>query len=149
MFTDFTELKILDLGNNEITRLTDKTFASMTLLKSVKLNNNTLMSIDDAVFSDLKLRRLDLSCNQLTSDNFLWSPSIKIEYLNLTYNEYKLINASVLENIIVDFWGEICRYCSGQGNGRMGGLFLNDVQERSQMTSSHFRKRPFTSPLKA
>lgn len=107
MFTDFTELRILDLGNNQINRLTDKTFDSVTILESIKLNNNSLMSIDDAVFSGLKLKILDLSINHLSSDNFLWAPSIGIEYLNLTFNEYKLLNASVLENIVTDFWGEM------------------------------------------
>lgn len=108
-FTELTKLRILDLGNNQITHLTDKTFTSMTLLKSIKLNNNSLMSIDDAVFSDLKLRRLDLSCNHLSNDNFLWPSSVNIEYLNLTFNEFKLINASVLENTITEFWGKVLR----------------------------------------
>lgn len=65
------------------------------------------MSIDDAVFSGLKLRRLDLSCNLLSSDNFLWPSTVDIKYLNLTHNQYKLINESVLENVVTDFWGEI------------------------------------------
>lgn len=75
-------------------------------MKSLKLNNNSLASIDDAAFTDLKLKLLDLSFNHLSSDNFLWPSSVDIEFLNLTHNEYKIINASVLDNISTDFWGE-------------------------------------------
>ena len=78
----------------------------MTLLKSLKLNNNSLTSIDDAAFVDLRLKLLDLSFNRLSSDNFLWPSTVNIEFLNLTHNEYKLINASLLDNTVTDFWGE-------------------------------------------
>lgn len=106
IFSDFANLKHLDLSNNQITQLPEKTFDSMSLLKSIKLNNNSLGWIDDAVLSNLKLKDLDLSCNHLSSDNFLWT-TVEIEHLNLTFNGYKEINASLLENIMMDFWGKI------------------------------------------
>lgn len=105
-FTDFANLKYLDLSSNQIPLLSEKLFESMGLLRSIKLNNNSLASIDDGVFSEMKLKHLDLSCNQLTSDNFLWS-NVDAEYLNLTLNEYKEINVSALENIVTDLWGEM------------------------------------------
>jgi Leucine-rich repeat (LRR) protein len=105
-FSVLTELSILDLANNQMTRLNGEILASLTQLKSLKLNNNALTTIDDAAFTDLKLKLLDLSFNHLSNDNFLWPPSIDIEFLNLTFNEYKIINASVLDNILTDFWGE-------------------------------------------
>lgn len=89
-----------------MTQLDGKLFTSMTQLRSLKLNNNNLTSIDDAAFTDLKLELLDLSFNHLSSDNFLWPSSIDIKFLNLTHNEYKIINASVLDNVPTDFWGE-------------------------------------------
>lgn len=77
------------------------------MLTTVKLNGNLLQSIVDSVFSELKLHHLDLSCNNLSSDNFLWPDTIQIDYLNLTYNAYKRINSSILENIIaVDMYGK-------------------------------------------
>lgn len=105
LFTHFANLKFLDLGNNQITFVPDKTFSPMSLLLSIKLNNNSLLSMDDAVLSELKLSHLDLSCNRLSSDNFLW-PSAGIAYLNLTFNFYKEINVSVLRDVETDLWGE-------------------------------------------
>lgn len=82
----------------------------MNRLESIKINNNSLTTIDDEVFLDLKLNHLDLSCNRLSGDNFLW-PAVNIEYLNLTFNDYKDINASVFENVMTDLWGEIGFSC--------------------------------------
>jgi Leucine-rich repeat (LRR) protein len=93
------------LSKNQITHLSDKTFHATNLLKSIIISNNSLEAIDDGVFTGLKLKHLDLSCNRLSSDNFLW-PTLDIEYLNLTYNAYKEMNASVVENIVTDLWGE-------------------------------------------
>ncbi|CAG9797882.1 unnamed protein product [Chironomus riparius] len=106
IFTDLANLKYLDLSNNQITHIrSDKIFSTTQMLKTIKLNDNLLQSIDDAVFSELKLQHLDLSCNNLSSDNFLWSETVEIAYLNLTYNAYTSINSSILENIIVtDFY---------------------------------------------
>lgn len=104
VFKHFAFLKYLDLSNNQLTSLPDRLFNMTTSLVSIKLNNNSLESIDDAVFSDLKLKLLDLSCNWLSNDNFLWT-SVDIEYLNLTWNEYKRVNISVLDNIVTDLWG--------------------------------------------
>jgi len=78
----------------------------MQLLQSIKLNNNSIEAIGDAVFTELKLHAVDLSCNNLSTDNFLWPAGVSIEYLNLTFNAYSSINASVLENISTDLWGE-------------------------------------------
>lgn len=109
IFTDLANLKYLDLSNNQIIHIrSDKIFSTTQMLKTIKLNDNLLQSIDDAVFSELKLQHLDLSCNNLSSDNFLWSETVEIAYLNLTYNAYTSINSSILENIIVtDFYGEL------------------------------------------
>lgn len=105
LFTHFANLKFLDLGNNRITFVPDKTFSPMSLLLSIKLNNNSLLSMDDAVLSELKLSHLDLSCNRLSNDNFLW-PSAGIAYLNLTFNAFKEVNVSVLRDVETDLWGE-------------------------------------------
>lgn len=106
VFKEFVHLLILDLSNNQIKRLPDQIFNATLLLQSIKLNNNSLEQIDDAVFADLKMKLLDLSCNQLSNDNFLWL-SLNIDYLNLTYNNFKEINASVLENTLTDLWGKL------------------------------------------
>lgn len=74
---------------------------------SIKLNNNLLQSIDNYVFNELKLHYLDLSCNNLSTDNFLWPETVEIVYLNLTFNAYSSFNSTVLENIIVtDLYGK-------------------------------------------
>lgn len=106
LFTHFANLKFLDLSHNRISFVPAKTFGSMSMLLSIKLNNNTLLSMDDAVLSELKLSHLDLSCNRLSSDNFLW-PSAGIKYLNLTFNAYKEVNASVLQDVETDLWGTL------------------------------------------
>jgi Leucine rich repeat len=79
----------------------------MPMLKSIKLNNNLLQHIGEAVFTELKLQHLDLSGNNLSSDNFLWPESIEIRYLNLTFNAYTSINSSLLTNIETDLYGEL------------------------------------------
>lgn len=102
IFTDLANLKCLDLSNNEITHISsDKLFGTTQLLESIKLNGNLLQSIDDGVFSELKLQHLDLSCNNLSSDNFLWPETVEIAYLNLSFNAYSTINSTMLENILV------------------------------------------------
>lgn len=107
IFTDFANLKVLDLSNNQITHLSDKLFDTTQLLKSIKLNDNLLQQIDTSVFTELKLQYLDISCNNLTSDNFLSPETISIAYLNLTFNAYTDINSSRFENIEVDLYGEL------------------------------------------
>ena len=105
MFVDFTNLKHLDFANNLITILPNKIFESMQLLELINFSNNTLEQIETHVFEELKkLTILDLSYNNLSLDNFMW-PIINLKYLNLTYNAYKHINVSVLENIVADLYG--------------------------------------------
>lgn len=106
MFRELTNVKYLDLSNNQLVHLTDGTFSPMSQLVSIKLHNNSLYRIDDFVFAEFKLEALDLSFNKLSDDNFIW-PIVTTEYLNLTYNEYESLNASVLENIVTDLWGEV------------------------------------------
>lgn len=105
IFKHFTFLKYIDLSNNRIASVTDQTFKPMAILVSIELNNNEIMSIGDLEFSGMKLKLLDLSSNRLSSDNFLWS-SVEIENLNLTNNAYKKLNATLLDNILTDLWGE-------------------------------------------
>lgn len=106
IFTDLANLEVLDLSNNQITQLSDKLTDTTPLLKSIKLNDNLLQHIDDAVFTELELQHLDLSCNNLSSDAFLWPETISIAYLNLTFNAYTDINASLFDNIEIDLYGK-------------------------------------------
>lgn len=106
IFKHFTFLRHLDLSHNQIAFVTDGTFDTMSILVSIKLNNNALKTIGDSVFSGMKLKRLDLSENQLSSDSFLWS-NVELEHLNLTYNYYKRLNASLLDNVLTDLWGKL------------------------------------------
>lgn len=105
IFKELIYLKTLDLSNNHLVSLQDQLLNFTNLLEDVKLNNNSLESIDDNAFAELNLKSLDLSCNLLTKDNFLW-PAVNIKYLNLTYNRYQEINTTVLENVETDLWGE-------------------------------------------
>lgn len=73
------------------------------------LNDNLLQHIDDGVFSELKLQHLDLSCNNLSSDAFLWPEAFSIAYLNLTFNVYVQINSSLLDNTEADLYGKMSR----------------------------------------
>lgn len=114
----------IDLSSNQIKHLPDQIFNSTLSLDSIKLNNNSLETIDDAVFAELKVKKLDLSCNRLSSDNFLWS-AVNIDYLNLTYNSYGEINASVLENTMTDLWGEL-HFISLKIFKYLGNLFIGN-----------------------
>lgn len=99
---------MLDLSNNQISQLSDKLCDATPLLKSLKLNGNLLQHIDDSVFVELKLQHLDLSCNNLSSDAFLWPETISIAYLNLSFNAFADINSSLLDidNIEIDLYGK-------------------------------------------
>jgi Leucine-rich repeat (LRR) protein len=108
IFSELCNLKHLDLSNNQLTYIaSDKPFGTAQLLESIKLNGNLLHSIGDAAFSELKLQQLDLSCNNLSSDNFLWPEAVFIVYLNLSFNAFTRLNSSVLDNVLVtDLYGE-------------------------------------------
>jgi Leucine-rich repeat (LRR) protein len=106
MFTDLGNLRHLDLSFNHLIHVASD-FSTMPLLKTIKLHDNELQSIEDTAFKDLRLLHLDLSCNRLSSDNFLWSETLEIAYLNLSFNAFSELNASVLENVVVtDLYGE-------------------------------------------
>lgn len=112
-------LRTLDLSNNQLTFLPDHLFNYTSLIETIRLNNNALEAFDETIFSEMSLKILDLSCNLLSKDNFLWSP-LSIEYLNLTFNRYKEINSSALENIMTDLSGKLCNTIS---NGSLDEAF--------------------------
>lgn len=105
-FDDAGNLQFLDLSHNQLTNMQPRTFVRLRQLDSLKLNNNSIESISDDAFDGLNLSYLDLSCNKLRSEDFLWPSTVNVRFLNLTFNDFVEINVSVLEHISVDLWGE-------------------------------------------
>lgn len=105
-FYDAGNLQFLDLSHNQLTNLQSRTFTNLPKLGSLKLNNNSIEWISDDAFESLNLSYLDLSCNKLQSEEFLWPSTVNVRFLNLTFNDFVEINVSLLENISVDLWGK-------------------------------------------
>lgn len=91
----------MDLSDNNITYLPEHLFEFTPNVKHLNISYNFLEDIEKNVLDNLlNLRSLDLSYNKLFTDNFLQSASImKLEYLNLSSNEYRTLNVSILSGL--------------------------------------------------
>lgn len=92
-FQYFQQLELLDLSSNLLTTLNSDAFAGLeNTLLSLRLSQNRISSISSPPITLMKLKRLDLSENELTDfprNTFSLLPSL--EYLNISHN-YNLSN---------------------------------------------------------
>ena len=96
---DFINLKNVDLSSNNITRIDDNLFDYTPKIAKLNMSKNAIEQIGDNAFSELtKMRKLDLSFNRISNDAFMW-PIVGLEYLNLSYNQFKTFNVSILKGI--------------------------------------------------
>ena len=94
-------MQTLNLENNELSRLTNRSFDCLPSLNTLSMRMNTLTDIQSYTFRSLsRLINLDLSnlkqFNTILNSNALYNPSLK--YLNFSSNEV-LPNISNLTNI--------------------------------------------------
>ncbi|CAL8363716.1 unnamed protein product [Arctogadus glacialis] len=79
-----TYLKILDLGMNEITHISENSFQSLRQLNTLVMKSNCLTSVPNAVRKS-KISKLDLSCNNINvlgCDDFANMIHLRDLYLN-------------------------------------------------------------------
>lgn len=89
IFSNLTNIEILDLSLNKIDEIDEKTFKALTKLKKIVLNRNELTRLHDTLFQQMpQLVVIDLSHNKLENVpvNALRTP--KLKYLNLSDNRF-------------------------------------------------------------
>lgn len=92
------ELKYFDISSNNLTTILDNLFESTKRLVYVNISGNKIEDIETNAFKELNLHSIDLSYNKLSNDGFLWFIT-SLQYLNLSHNNYKRINLSILKNL--------------------------------------------------
>lgn len=98
-FHDLQQLKVLDVASNKLARVMDNRFAYLPMIETIALSHNEITYIHEFAFTDLlALKHLDLSYNQLASDSFVNFQS-RVKTLNLSHNQYKTFNISILSAI--------------------------------------------------
>ncbi|XP_053687802.1 uncharacterized protein LOC128737229 [Sabethes cyaneus] len=92
----FTKLRVLNINENKLDRLSTDTFAEMKELRHVSLANNYLQSIEtDRSFQLLKLRYLSLAKNKLTELNIEKWDLPSLEELDLSGNNFYLMSGGL------------------------------------------------------
>lgn len=92
----------MDLSCNNLTEINNDLFAFITKIKMLNLSRNQIDDIDDNAFKTLNhLTSLDLSFNRLTNDGFLWPTTEQLQYLNMSNNNYKHVNMSLLHGLTI------------------------------------------------
>lgn len=87
------------MANNKLNRLLDNQFVYLTSIESINMSNNQINSIQPFTLTDLHtLHELDLSKNQLQTDDFL-EQSAPVDSINLSNNRYQQINLLALKNV--------------------------------------------------
>lgn len=98
-FHDLSNLKTLDISSNKLIRVMDNRFTYIPMIETIYMARNNITYIHEFTFTDLtRLQHLDLSQNQLTSDNFVNFGS-PLKHLNLANNQYKMFDISKLDAI--------------------------------------------------
>lgn len=108
-FNDLGSVEVFDASRNTLSFLADNQFEKMLSLAELRLRSNAIEKISVTSFHGAKeLVSVDLSHNRLASDAFLAGLG-PIKSLNLSFNRYKRIDASLLKNIdsaelVGNFW---------------------------------------------
>lgn len=100
-FEQLTQLETLYLDNNQLKELDTLAFQGLEKLRILKLHTNQLKSIDKGILDNLiLLKKLDLHNNQLTEiDVELLKALVNLEYLDLSNNMLAYIDPEILKNL--------------------------------------------------
>ncbi|KAF5897411.1 toll-like receptor 3, partial [Clarias magur] len=105
---DKTNLTILDLSNNDMSRIADGAFQWFPMLEDLSLEHNNIKQLTNGTFSGLKsLKKLNLQLALLKShalpviDDFSFQPLVQLEYLYMERTSFR----EITENI---FYGLPC-----------------------------------------
>ena len=98
----FTNLKTLELGNNQLTTVPTSICQALPQLEVLKLENNTIGSITSDSFTDCnKLRHLKLSGNNIhLLVESIFSKAKNLEELNLSQNAIHSIHSDSLNGLL-------------------------------------------------
>ncbi|XP_049806878.1 toll-like receptor 7 [Schistocerca nitens] len=124
-FDGLIRLVVLNLSNNEISRIGGRMFKDVSFLQILDLRNNTLMYIEDNTFLPLyNLHTLNLSHNKLTSlSAATFSGLFILNSLSMSYNEIASIHHQAFSN------------CSGLKELDMSNNLMDSVPEALQALS--------------
>uniref|UniRef100_A0A1B6C0H1 TIR domain-containing protein n=1 Tax=Clastoptera arizonana TaxID=38151 RepID=A0A1B6C0H1_9HEMI len=125
VFHHLPKLKMLELGNNNLTHLEPGIFYNLTQLKILNLWKNKLNNLTKTVFSDLRnLSQLDLRNNEITQiKSDLFSNLSKLKNISLQKNKFiSLPHGLFLNNSQLEY---INIYSNIQLKTLPNGLFAN------------------------
>ncbi|CAF0904146.1 unnamed protein product [Brachionus calyciflorus] len=98
-----SKLIVLDLLSNQIKLISDKMLFSLTDLEYLFLDYNQINTIEDLAFNNLsKLKHLSLSYNKLTKYSVKDFYCLKVQNIDLCYNQIEHINKNnwdILSNL--------------------------------------------------
>ena len=89
----------LNLANNEITEITNTTFAGLTNLKVLKLSQNRISEFGDTALQGIQLLELTLFSNQLINIPNLGDSKSSLQILRLSSNNIEQIEGGILDNL--------------------------------------------------
>lgn len=104
-FSDLPLLTFLDLSNNIMTEILEKTFQKVLSLQTLHIHNNRIEKIANKAFESLlQLRTFDISRNRLktfTLEMFGGNKFTgnKLRKLNLSYNKLMVLDTSLFSNL--------------------------------------------------
>lgn len=99
LLVDLKALKCLDLSSNLLSTLADSQFSSLTSLTMLHIASNIIHTASNHTFRNLsQLECVDLSQNRLNDDQFLHELQ-SLKMLNLSFNRFETINATLLHDI--------------------------------------------------
>lgn len=99
LLADLKALKCLDASSNLLSSLVDGQFSHMKSLKMLHLTSNLIQKASNHSFADLpNLECVDLSLNWLRDGHFVHDLTA-LKMLNLSFNRFEEINATLLKGI--------------------------------------------------
>ncbi|XP_078375759.1 uncharacterized protein LOC144659197 [Oculina patagonica] len=101
IFANLTKLQTLHLSSNKIHYLPKGLFSSLRELKYLQFRENSIQDLPENIFSNLiNLKKLELNSNKIPHlPKGLFCCQNKLEYLNLASNNIENLPASVFSNL--------------------------------------------------